>query len=333
MQEIKPFISKPLFILFLLPMLLCAGRAGAQEPDSLQLQLREMNEINDEADSAMMLVRPLDTIPTQDKYMKIVLYNDHTWDYIEMDRPEIDTTGLFESWDIESIHAYRDVKLTDLPESVDLLLADSTHHFVAPFIGRRSSTFKYRKGRPHNGVDIPLRVGDTIRSPFDGVVRYVGGGKKTGGYGNLVVIRHPNGLETYYGHLSERLVSEDEMVMAGEAIGLGGSTGRSTGPHLHFETRYMGKPFDPERVVNFDDGSLRDTLLTLKRHYFNIGSHYGMTDQQSKAVTDAVYYKVKKGDTLGGIAKKYGTTVNAICRLNGISSKKILQIGQRLRVR
>lgn len=317
-------------LLFLMQAALCP--LWAQEPDSL-LVLPEMNEINDEADSSLMLVRAIDTIDTGDKYMKIVLFNDHTWDYIELERPDIDTTGLFNDWDIESIHAFRDVKISDLPDSVDLLLVDSVHRFVAPITGRRSSTFKFRKGRPHNGVDIPLRVGDTIRSPFDGVVRYVGGGKATGGYGNLVVIRHPNGLETYYGHLSERLVVENDIVAAGEPIGLGGSTGRSTGPHLHFETRYMGKPFDPERVVNFDDGTLRDSMLTLKRHYFNIGSHYGMTDKQSKAVSDAVYYRVKKGDTLGGIARKYGTSVNIICKLNGISSKKVLRIGQRLRVR
>lgn len=317
-------------LLFLMQAALCP--LWAQEPDSL-LVLPEMNEINDEADSSLMLVRAIDTIDTGDKYMKIVLFNDHTWDYIELERPDIDTTGLFNDWDIESIHAFRDVKISDLPDSVDLLLVDSVHRFVAPITGRRSSTFKFRKGRPHNGVDIPLRVGDTIRSPFDGVVRYVGGGKATGGYGNLIVIRHPNGLETYYGHLSERLVVENDIVAAGEPIGLGGSTGRSTGPHLHFETRYMGKPFDPERVVNFDDGTLRDSMLTLKRHYFNIGSHYGMTDKQSKAVSDAVYYRVKKGDTLGGIARKYGTSVNIICKLNGISSKKVLRIGQRLRVR
>lgn len=315
-------------------LLSSAALLHAQDPDSLYNRIQEMNEIHDDsADTTMMLVRAIDTIDTQDKYVKIILFNDHTWDYIEMERPDIDTTGLFEDWDIESIHAYRDVKISDLPEEVDLLLVDSGHHFVAPIVGRLSSTFKYRRGRPHNGVDIPLRVGDTIRSPFDGVVRYVGGGKATGGYGNLIVIRHPNGLETYYGHLSERLVAENDLVAAGEPIGLGGSTGRSTGPHLHFETRYMGKPFDPERVIDFPNGALRDTMLTIKRHYFNVGSHYGMTDKQSKAVTDAVYYRVKKGDTLGGIARKYGTSVNAICKLNGISSKKVLQIGQRLRVR
>ena len=324
---------KRLFLSLILLLSAALCQLFAQEPDSTYFQQLEMNEVNDEADSTLMLVRPMDTLDTPDKYVKIVLFDDHTWDYIELERPDIDTTGLFEDWDIESIHSFRDVKLSDLPEEVDLLLADSVHHFVAPITGRRSSTFKYRKGRAHNGVDIPLRVGDTIRSPFDGVVRYVGGGKATGGYGNLVVVRHPNGLETYYGHLSQRLVVENDIVAAGEPIGLGGSTGRSTGPHLHFETRYMGKPFDPERVVNFDDGTLRDTLLTLKRHYFNVGSHYGMTDKQSKAASQAQYYKVKKGDTLGKIAQKHGTTVNALCKLNGISSKKVLRIGQSIRVR
>ena len=321
------------FVLILFTLLFSSFCLFAQEPDTSYFSHPEMNEVNDEGDTTMMLARAIDTLPTPDKYMKIVLYDDHTWDYIELERPDIDTTGLFEDWNIESIHAYRDVKVSDLPEEVDLLLVDSIHHFVAPYVGRRSSTFKYRKGRPHNGIDIPLRVGDTIRSPFDGVVRYVGGGKATGGYGNLVVVRHPNGLETYYGHLSQRLVMENDLVAAGDPIGLGGSTGRSTGPHLHMETRYMGKPFDPERVINFDNGTLRDTVLTLKRHYFNVNSHYGMTDAQSKKATDAVYYKVKKGDTLGKIAQKHGTTVNAICKLNGITPKKVLQIGQRLRVR
>ena len=324
---------KHIIVSLLVLIVSAIGVAFAQEPDTLSVYPPELEEIHDDSDTTMMLVRPIDTLDTDDRYVKIVLFNDHTWDYIELERPDIDTTGLFENWDIESIHAYRDIKVSDLPVSVELLLVDSGHHFVAPIVGRRSSTFKYRNGRPHNGIDIPLRVGDTIRSPFDGVVRYVGGGKATGGYGNLVVIRHPNGLETYYGHLSEHLVAENDMVAAGEPIGLGGSTGRSTGPHLHFETRYMGKPFDPERVINFDNGTLRDTLLTIKNHYFNVGSHYGMTDSQSKNATAAQYYKVKKGDTLGKIAKQHHTTVNALCRLNGITPKKVLKIGQRLRVR
>ena len=189
-------------ILSALSVLLLAaiGTAYAQDPDSLYQRINEMNEINDEADSTLMLVHPMDTIDTQDKYVKIVLFNDHTWDYIELERPDIDTTGLFEDWDIESIHAFRDVKIADLPEEVDLLLVDSGHRFVAPIIGRRSSTFKFRKGRPHNGIDIPLRVGDTIRSPFDGVVRYrrlwqSGGGPPSQRAGDLLwpSLRTPGG--------------------------------------------------------------------------------------------------------------------------------------------
>ena len=135
-------MNKSIFSLAVL-LLAFTGVARAQEPDSLSY-FREMNEVHDDADTSMMLVRPIDTVATEDKYVKIVLFNDHTWDYIELERPDIDTTGLFEDWDIESIHAFRDVKVADLPESVELLLVDSSHHFVAPIIGRRSSTFKYR---------------------------------------------------------------------------------------------------------------------------------------------------------------------------------------------
>ena len=305
----------------------------AQEPDTTYFQHPEMNEEVDESDTTMMLVRPMDTLDTQDKYVKIVLFDDHTWDYIELERPDIDTAGLFEDWNIESIHAYRDVKVSDLPEEVDLLLVDSAHHFVAPYVGRRSSTFKFRKGRAHNGVDLPLRVGDTIRSPFDGVVRYVGGGKATGGYGNLVVIRHPNGLETYYGHLSKALVKPGEVVKAGELIAYGGNTGRSTGAHLHFETRYHGQSFDPERLFDFSTGELRQKEITLPKHYFSIYSHYGQTDAQSKAASDRIVHTIRSGDTLSALARKYQTTVSQICKLNNISSTTILRVGRRLIVR
>ncbi len=309
------------------------GVARAQDPETLWNELQGMNEVNDESDSTMMLVKAIDTIPTPDKYVKIVLFDDHTWDYMELARPDIDTAGLFDGWDIESIHSFRELKVSDLPEEVELKLAGIGHPSAPPYVGKKSSSFKFRRGRPHNGIDIPLRVGDTIRSSFEGVVRYVGGGKATGGYGNLVVIRHPNGLETYYGHLSKRLVVENDVVEAGDPIGLGGNTGRSTGPHLHYETRYMGKPFDPERIIDFETGRLRDTMVVLKRHYFNVHSHYGMTDEESIKAAQAQYYKVRSGDTLSGIARKYGTTVNALCKLNGITSKKVLRIGQSIRVR
>jgi len=168
----------------------------------------------------------------------------------------------------------------------------------------------------------------------------------TGGYGNVLVIRHPNGLETYYGHLTRFIVKSGDIVKAGELIGYGGSTGRSTGPHLHFETRYMGQAFDPERIFDFENGSLRSEEFILLKHYFNINSHYGMTDQQSKVASTKppkssktgssgkpVYYKVRSGDTLAKIAKRHGTTVDKLCKLNGFKSTKTLQIGQRIRVK
>lgn len=284
-------------------------------------------------DIPLITVPAVDTIDTADKYLKIILYEDHTWEYFEIPRPSIDTAGLYEGWDVETIHAFQDVKLENLPDSIDLCLYDSVNPYCVPYSTKVISGFKYRRNRPHKGVDLPLALGDTVRAAFNGVVRYVGGGKATGGYGNLVVIRHSNGLETYYGHLSKRLVKENETVSAGEVIGLGGSTGRSTGPHLHFETRYMGKAFDPERIFDFENARARDSIFTLKKHFFNIYSHYGQTDKQSQEASQAQYYKVRQGDTLGKIAARNGTTVNTLCRLNGIKATKVLRIGQSLRIR
>lgn len=277
--------------------------------------------------------RPIDTVDTDDKFVKIIIYEDFIWSYYDLGRPQIDTVGFFENWDEEVIHTLKEMPLDSIPEEVDVRLVDEIHPFVCPVKGKVRSEYKWRGRRPHKGVDLPLQTGDSVFVAFDGVVRYVNGGKTTGGYGGLVIVRHNNSLETYYGHLSQRFVRSGEVVRAGECIGLGGSTGRSTGPHLHFETRYMGKAFDPERVCDFETGQLRDTILTLKRHYFSIYSHYGQTDQQSKAAAGRIIHTVKSGDTLGRIATKYGTTVSAICKLNNISSTSTLRIGQRLIVR
>jgi len=277
--------------------------------------------------------RAIDTVDTDDRYLKIVIYEDFTWTYLDLGRPEIDTAGFFENWDEENIHTLKGMPLDSLPEEIDIRLADAIHPFVCPIKAAVRSEYKWRGRRPHKGVDLPLQLGDSVLVAFDGVVRYVGNGKTTGGYGGLVIVRHNNGLETYYGHLSRVMVRSGEVIRAGECIGLGGSTGHSTGPHLHFETRYMGKAFDPERIANFETGQLRDSILVLKKHYFSIYSHYGQTDQQSKAAAGRIIHTVKKGENLGLIAKKYGTTVSNICKLNKISSKSTLKIGQRLIVR
>ena len=187
-----------------------------------------------------------------------------------------------------------------------------------------------------------LKVGDTICAAFDGRVRF---SKATDtGYGTLIIIRHDNGLETYHGHLSARLVEENDRVVAGQPIGLGGNSGRSTGPHIHFETRFYGQSFDPERIINFRTGELRRDHFLLKKSYFSIYSKYSQDFNAEAERNDAEkkenalsaekrYYKVRSGDYLGLIAKRNGTTVSAICRLNGITPNTTLQIGKVLRVK
>lgn len=277
--------------------------------------------------------KAIDTVNTNDKYKKIVLFEDYTWKYIELERPNISDEDFQDAWEQEQIHAYTDVTLASLPSEVDLLLTDSLHGWACPIKGHVTSGWKFRRHRDHKGTDIALTTGDTIRAAFDGKVRVVREVADAGGYGNLIVVRHANGLETYYAHLSKHLVEENELVKAGEVIGLGGSTGRSTGPHLHFEVRYMGKPFDAERIFDFPNGQLRDTLFTLKKHYFNIYSHYGQTDKESSQTTERVVHIIRSGDTLGALARKYHTTVARLCKLNGISANKTLRLGQRIVVR
>ena len=204
-----------------------------------------------------------------------------------------------------------------------------------------NNTWKYVRNR-EIAKDLPLKAGDPVYATFCGRVRISEYNK--GGYGNLVIIRHDNGLETYYGHLSERMVEPNQWVEAGQIIGLGGSTGRSTGPHLHFETRYYGQSFDPERLIDFKNGLLcRETFL-LKKSFFSIYSNAGQDfddeianeEQDKKEAAEKAamkYHRIKSGDTLGAIARKYGTTVTNICRLNGIKSTTTLRIGRSLRVR
>lgn len=254
--------------------------------------------------------------------------------------PKVSDSLDYSYWSTESIHV-KGIDLLSLPDTVDLLLVDSLHVYSFPCQGKVCSRFKYRGRHAHKGVDIPLRIGDDINAAFDGVVRVVKPTKHSGGYGNLVVIRHFNGLETYYGHLKKPLVHCGDTVRAGDMIGYAGSTGRSIGPHLHFETRYKGHAFDPERIFDFANGRLRADTIVLKKHYFSCHSHYGMTDQQSLAafknpprnVSTPQYYKVKRGDTLTRIAKRQGTNVVNLCKLNGIKENKYIYVGQMLRIK
>ena len=296
-----------------------------------------------------------DTLDTGNPTVKVVLYNNGTYRYIK-DRKAVTDNKIFtEHWDTRSVNPYHDEK--PLPDQFSLWIVDTLDSYCCPNKTRPFSKFGYRHGRRHQGIDLPYPTGTPVYAAFDGKVRV---SDYVGGYGNLIVIRHANGLETFYGHLSRRDVVSGDWVNAGDVIGLGGSTGRSTGPHLHFETRYQGYAFDPSWLIDFESGTLRHRLLTLRSWYFNPNSRYvqsvddedeifrsdeedrQLAEEQAKKESEAraaaeraaiKYYTVRSGDTLSKIARKNGTTVKALCRLNGIKETTILQIGRRLRVR
>ena len=195
--------------------------------------------------------------------------------------------------------------------------------FTLPHPGYITSPYGWRRNRMHKGTDLKVQVGDSIRSAWEGQVRIVGWDPR--GYGYFVVVRHPNGLETVYGHLSRPMVDEYEMVPSGYVLGLGGNTGRSTGSHLHFEIRYLGEAMDPAGVINFGTGQLKypdEYVIGIKA-----------MKQARAAAAARKYHTVRSGDTLSGIAKKYGTTVKKLCQLNKIRESSVIRIGQKIRVR
>lgn len=286
--------------------------------------------------------RALDTLETGNDYVKVVLFDDNTWRYIKDPSFAYSSDVFTEYWNNVDTNPYK-VPFDSLPESWTVWMVDSLGQYHCPYQGNIHPRGKFgiRRGRRHQGVDLPLSTGAPIYATFDGRVRI---SKSVGGYGNLIVIRHENGLETFYGHLSKRNVEAGDWVSAGDVIGLGGSTGRSTGPHLHFETRYKGYAFDPQWLVDFSTGDLRHRLFLLKRRQFNPYSNYEQDfedefrndedDRREDAEKAAMkYVTVRSGDTLSKIARNNGTTVNALCKLNGITTKTTLKIGRRLRVR
>lgn len=226
---------------------------------------------------------------------------------------------MYPSWKNSGVHYS-----ATLPDSFRIDLSGA----VMPTTNRRiTDIFGYRprRGRVHQGLDIKVQVGDTIYAAFDGKVRITTFQRR--GYGHYVVIRHNNGIETLYAHLSKRLVTEDQNVKAGDPIGLGGNTGRSTGSHLHFETIIMGMSIDPAMMFDFENQKIKgDSYLFCKadpKHNEKVKAKY----------TQPKYHKVRSGDTIGKIAKKHGVSQKTIMRLNGLKSSSIIRPGQRLRIR
>ncbi len=282
----------------------------------------------------------------------MVIYADRSWQYLNdlnfdgvmnerlHKQLVLDTTvGFIQSWNNDMCYT-SDLQNdpSKIKDTIWVCIEDSTSdHFQIPFDGILTSSFGWRKGRNHNGTDIDLNTGDTVRAAWSGKIRYAQ--YNNGGFGNLVIIRHENGLETFYAHLSKHLVVPNQEVKAGEPIGLGGNTGHSYGSHLHFEVRFYDIPLDPEKVIDFKNKKVRNENLmvhkgTFGRGYSVKGSNYssGVTASSSSS-SSSKYYRVRSGDTLSAIARKHRTSVSKLCQLNGIRPTSILQIGRNLRVR
>jgi len=245
------------------------------------------------------------------------MLNDNTDDLME-NHPADDIYNNI--WTSDHVNPYK-IPSDSLPDSIRI----NCSNFFVPVRGSITSEFGPRKYRFHYGVDLRLNIGDSVRSAFSGKVRIID--YEARGYGNYIVIRHNNGLETVYGHLSAVLVQMNQNVKAGQLIAYGGNTGHSTGPHLHFETRYIGNAINPTHIIDFATGRVHSkSYLIVKKQTF----YY---QHEVSVLQIAKYYKVRKHDTLGRIAARNGTSVKNLCKLNGIKPKTHLKPGVRLRVR
>lgn len=253
----------------------------------------------------------------------------------QMDSAWVKATEYYSIWDAYSLNPYR-MDVSQLKENLNIVLFDTTkgqywsepvpHSFITSAFGKRGY-------RWHYGVDLELDTGDSIRSVWDGVVRLTNW--DGGGYGNYVLVRHYNGFETLYGHLSDIQCTVGQIVQAGDLLAKGGSTGRSSGPHLHFEIRYQGIPINPMEVFDFNSHDIRSSTFTISPETFDyLDRRYGRGAGENPVRTRKVYYhKIRRGDTLSSLSEKYGVPVATLKKLNGITKSTGLIAGKRLRLR
>ncbi len=295
----------------------------------------------------------IDTVETANGRMFI--YANRTWEY-EKDKgfdgvlnPRMhslltkdSTLNYIQTWDNNT--CYTSARKNDLSRLKDTLwlcvLEDVHSEFRSPVDGIVTSRYGYRSGKHHSGIDLDLETGDTVRSCWSGKVRYAK--YNDGGFGNLVIVRHYNGLETFYAHLSKLLVVPDQDVNAGDILGLGGNTGHSFGSHLHFEVRFYDAAMNPEEVIDFEKRVCKDDNLFIHKGLFRPGAKPTDTLDEGESPVQAIpavqtvqkkYHKVKSGDTLSNIASRNNTSISKICQLNGIRPTTTLQIGRSLRVK
>jgi murein DD-endopeptidase MepM/ murein hydrolase activator NlpD len=255
-----------------------------------------------------------------------------------LDMDEIPSDELYGGiWSNKNVNIYGAVE--NIPETFNVDLSN----FSMPTMGYVTSNYGWRSRwrRHHHGIDLKVQTGDTIYAAFDGKVRVCDYERR--GYGYYVVLRHPNGLETVYGHLSHFLVSDNEVVRSGQPIALGGSTGRSTGSHLHFELRFLGRSINPADVIDFENKVChKDKYMVSLSNLPKTGQQYSNARMASTyspqkgsnkyAKGEVKYYRIKKGDTLSKIAQAFGISIQKLCSLNSMRTGEKLRVGKSLRV-
>jgi murein DD-endopeptidase MepM/ murein hydrolase activator NlpD len=318
-----------LILLFLLSTTFIVSKAQTViGPDSLENLYPEELEDGEEMEES-------------NEYDSVVYSNtDRYWDFIRPRNFRFDTAyaparDFYQSWDTITINPYK-VDLKGMQDTIKLVLSgydDCSFH--PPAIGDVTSNFGFRRwGRRqkfHFGTDIRMEVGDPVYAAFEGVVRIA---KRSADYGYVVLIRHNNGLETLYAHFSQLLCYPGQPVKGGSIIGLAGSTGRSTGPHLHFEVRFQGEKIDPAAIIHFPSGSLlADTFMVDKGCFSHLYEIQAAKLKAQKAVKVPKYVKARKGDTIVKIANRYGVSAKKVSKLNGIKTTTKLKAGRSIRLR
>ncbi|MBD5246474.1 MAG: peptidoglycan DD-metalloendopeptidase family protein [Barnesiella sp.] len=289
------------------------------------------------------LIAKQENIPNEIKAENAQQFLDNL--FKEEEEPELDI--YTEGWDSRRVNAYAGA---EVPQTRII----DVSNFSMPHPGYVTSPYGYRRRfrRMHKGIDLKAHIGDTIRAAFDGKVRMTNFDRR--GYGYYVIVRHENELETVYGHLSKFLVDEDTYVKAGDPIALAGNTGRSTGPHLHFETRFMGYPINPAAIFDFANQTVHtDTYTFDKNTYQNARNFDPNANTEYAKQYQAEYqknhpyqastkksnsgksstYTVRKGDSLSKIASRTGVSVKQLCKVNGLKTTTKIRPGQKLKLR
>lgn len=317
------FIVHILFIGLLLPKIILAD--GEPTKDTTRLKITASN--NNITITKLQVIELVDSLldlqTIDEREIELISYYNSILSSKETNLTivkynNVPATNFYDDFDETAV--FHITPETEFPESqVIKIESDSLGNYAHPRIGQVNSKFGWRDGRMHKGIDINLHKGDAVVAAFDGMVRIA---SIKGGYGNVIIIRHYNGLETVYGHLSKIKVKPGQVVLAGQLIGLGGNTGRSSGPHLHFEVRFKGQALNPSSIISFIENKTYNDSIVIKK------SRYGICAYPS----NATLHTIERGDTWYEVAKRYGLSMKELCVLNNTDKRYYLKIGQKLRV-